>query len=106
MSDRGQQHKTWICEWQSPNKFVADHPTNCRILFCHKCKCKTWHWPVGIADNRSGQERRGTVRRVDKVTSDLYKPIDASIPLHEQKRQIKYLMKYAEKRSGRERRDG
>lgn len=43
-------------------------------------------------------DRRQGDRREDGVTSDLYEPLDTITPLHELDQQMKYAIKYAEKR--------
>ena len=71
---------------------------------------KQWeYWDVvasyWLDDNRTSQ-RRKVERRVNDFTTSLYEPINRDIPLSEQKRHIKYLMKYEEKRKGSDRRVG
>lgn len=35
----------WVCEWCEPSDIPASHPELCKIQWCPKHCCDTWHWP-------------------------------------------------------------
>jgi len=45
---------SWLCEWchNFGSKFIAEHPTECRVVWCHHCKTETWHHPIMKTDRR------------------------------------------------------
>lgn len=46
----------WVCEWCCPSDFPAEHPERCRIIYCPKDKCRTWHYPVERIDDAEPSE--------------------------------------------------
>jgi len=35
----------YICEWCEPSDIPETRPELCKIIYCRKHYCKTWHWP-------------------------------------------------------------
>lgn len=53
--------ETWLCEWCSTDDvrgFIANHPTECRVLYCKEHYCKTWHAPLKRLQEEQAQKSR------------------------------------------------
>lgn len=38
----------WACEWhnEEAHRVVSERPTECRIMYCARCRTRTWHATV------------------------------------------------------------
>ena len=45
--------KEFVCEWHSDaaSMVVAVEPNECKVIFCRRCKCRTWHAPIDMIEN-------------------------------------------------------
>jgi len=64
--------RTWLCEWCSAEdvcKFVDEHPTECKIVYCNLCDCETWHAPSDKL-----QRKEAIIAKIFGLCSDYYCP--------------------------------